>query len=143
MPAFSSSMPLLSVLEASVVDSPDVVSPDLRVGSAVGDTFVLKFGISLFPSIWALVAAWTIDATRGFLESMLGIRFFVKQFFDISADREGGEQNAATPSIFGPTTPVIHKNNREDGNTTSTILTVERIDGFPVGRYGAEQSRIV
>ena len=63
-------------------------------------------------------------------------------FFDTNADREWGEQNAATPSIFG-LTRQIHKKKKDDGTIIRTMLAVERNDRLVIGRFGVECSDLI
>jgi hypothetical protein len=63
-------------------------------------------------------------------------------FFDTNADREWGEQNAATPSIFG-LTRQIHMKKKDDGTIIRTMLAVERNDGLVIDRFEVEYSDLI
>jgi hypothetical protein len=149
---------LLFLLDGSVVETVLVGRGDLSalvsLGVCVGcdvptvdDTLVVVLlDPFFFLSILAVVAARKSDGRRDSREFFIfrdDARSFEKQlFFDTNADREWGEQNAATPSIFGLTTQ-IHRKKKDDGTIIRTMLTVERNDSLVIVRFGVEYSDLI
>ena len=113
--------------------------------TAVEDTFVLLFSI---PAV--VVAAWKSNVRREFLELLFVIedvrddetRSLVKQFcFDTIA--EGFEQNADTPSTFGPAMPIDHWKRNDECNLIRIIPTLERSDELTIDHFRVEDFDLI